>query len=114
MYWTMSDSFQDLLNPIVPAASPGHIHLHRNSVADHVQVWLLEGEFNWVNISSRYGKDEEPFIRHPTYPALVLTTRGKKKAPSFVSEARLKSKIESDAKLKSNTKKTIIRGHSRK
>jgi hypothetical protein len=92
MYWTTSDSTQDLLNPTVPEATIGHIHLHRNSRADHVQVWQLGAGLEWIDCTSRYGKNEEPFIRHPTYPTLVITTRGKKKAPSYVSLAYFKKK----------------------
>ena len=96
MYWTTSDSTQDLIHPVIPGAAVGHIHLHRNSRADHVQVWLLESESTWVDYSSRYGGTKEPFIGHPIYSALVLTTRGSKKAPSFVSEPYLRKKIEKD------------------
>ena len=101
MYWTMSDSSEDINHPVVPEADIGHIHFHRNSTADHVQIWLLEAESKWADYSMHYGKDEEPFIQHPAYPALVLTTRGSGMAPSFVTVPYLKKKIAGMAPVRS-------------
>ena len=89
----MSDSPRDLPHPTISGAALGHIHLHRNSFEDYVQVWVLESESTWVDYSLRYGSLTEPFIKHPIYTALVLTTRGRKRAPSWVTVPYLRKKM---------------------
>ena len=91
MHWTMSDSSEWLLYPIIPGAKAGHIHLHRNKAADEVQVWLLGlKEGDWVDISEEYKtcgtEDGQTIVRHPLFVDLVLKRHHDSNAPSFVKE----------------------------
>ena len=90
MHWTMSDSSEWLLYPVIPGAKAGHIHLHRNKAADEVQVWLLGLKGDWVNISEEYKtcgtEDGQTIVRHPLFVDLVLKRRHDSNAPSFVKE----------------------------
>ena len=90
MHWTMSDSSEWLLYPVIPGAKTGHIHLHRNKAANEVQVWLLGREGDWVDISEEYKtcstEDGQTIVRHPLFVDLVLKRRHDSNAPSFVKE----------------------------
>jgi len=78
MFWTVSYTSYDLrLEDIeVHGSLPGHLHLHTNTKAKRLQVYLLLSS-GWKDVSGQYLSG--PFgpsstaIRHPTHSNLFLT-----------------------------------------
>jgi len=87
VYWSISESDADLNVPCIPQAKIAHIHMHKNIVRDYVQVWMLDHNDAWMDISEIYSNCGQSVgqhtIRHPEFPDLILSHRDDN-TPAFV------------------------------
>jgi hypothetical protein len=64
VHWTISESDTDLKFPSIPEAEIAHIHMHKNIVQDHVQVWMLDHNDAWMDISEMYSDCGQAVEQH--------------------------------------------------
>lgn len=102
MCWTMSRADDELHgdNLDIIDAKPGHLHIHKNSNTEKLTTWMMLETGLWNELGDRFpfGLDQEPFIKHPHYPNLVLTL-GKGQEPSYILETSLKARIQRATKV---------------
>lgn len=70
----------------IPDAAIGHIHFHRDTSTDRVDIYLLDIKRVWKECMDRWAiaKLEEP-ITHPLATSIILDTYGEDKwSPNYV------------------------------
>ncbi|KDR65586.1 hypothetical protein GALMADRAFT_148586 [Galerina marginata CBS 339.88] len=93
MTWTTSSATFKIQGPEI-RAEIGHIHVHHDTSADRVQVWMFEKD-SWSDISQKYpygSMDESLVVHHPIFAELLLSKRGKFNAPTFIRNLVVKDR----------------------
>jgi hypothetical protein len=75
---------------------PGHLHFHRNRLADTITLWMFGADENWINHTKVYAQPTNDPIRHTRYPHLILSTRSDYNwAPCYISDDDFKKRSHS-------------------
>jgi hypothetical protein len=107
LMYTLSDGY--ILLPSPPADCiqrstiiyPGHLHFHRNRMADTITLWMLGADEEWVDCTDVYAQPMDNPTRHPSHPNLILSTRSDFNwAPCFISDDDFKRRRHSLGSLK--------------
>jgi len=88
--WTISNFPGRLMTQTlnIPNAVPGHIHFHRDSLTDRVDIYLLHLKGVWEECTERWAiaRLHDP-ITHPEAHTIILDTYGEDKwSPGYISK----------------------------